>query len=561
MYILGINGWGERSHDASACLIKNGKIIAMAEEERFVRKKHAYDLFPLNAVAFCLSKAKIGLDDIKYVAVGWDLLKRYKSNGIPFSKSNTLLSEKFFPKKYFDYKKTPNIIFVPHHLAHAASSYYCSGFKKSAILVIDGQGETQSTSLYFADNGNIKLIKEFPVKESLGYFYEAVCKLVGLKTSDGGKLMGLASYGDLKQFDFNFIKLNKEGYSLGLPKMKKYMKSIDSEEECIKAWQTYFKNNFSIETQTDKYIYNNNFIKKMFDFNTINKNIAASAQSAVEKIILHLVALLKEKTNCENLTLSGGVALNCSANGKIIGSNIFKNVYIFPSAADGGVSLGAALYLDFKKNKRKNYGEITTASWGPNNSNHTIKQILDKNKIKYHHSKNISKEVARLISKNKIVGWFQGKMEVGPRALGNRSILADPRNQKNHTIVNNIKGRENWRPLSPSILEGREEKYFEKSKKSPFMLVAFKTKGEMRKYIPAVVHIDGTARPQSVDKTNRKYYNLINEFYKITKIPIVLNTSFNLNYEPIVCSPNDAIKTFYSCPLDYLAIGDYIIKK
>jgi len=561
MFILGINGWGNRSHDASACLIENGKLISMVEEERFLRQKHAYDALPINSTTFCLNNSKIGLDKIDFVAIGWDLPKHYQSRGLNFPKTNKKIVKHLFPKNQFKYKKYPKVIFVPHHLAHAASSFFTSGFKDAAILVADGQGEKQSTSLFRAKNNKIKLIKEFPIKDSLGYFFEAACKMVGLKTEDGGKIMGLASYGKTKIFNFDFIKLLPNGYSLGLKKDLLIKKNVDEQEEIIKQWFKLWKNQFNITPEPPKYYFNNKLIKREIDFNNKNKNFAASTQKSLEKIILHLAKILKEKSGSKNIILSGGVALNCSSNGNILDSKIFKNMYIFPASTDSGVSLGAALYVDSIKNRNRKYKRIKSPYLGPAFSNKKIKKVLDKNKIKYRFYKNISRKVAKLLTQDKIVGWFQGKMEIGPRALGNRSILADPRYKKNHKIVNKIKGRENWRPLAPSILSSHKNNYFEKNINSPFMLLAIKTNKKAEKEIPAVIHIDNTTRFQSVDNTNKKYYNLIKEFYKMTRVPVVLNTSFNLNNEPIVCTPEDAIKTFYSSPLDCLAIGNFIINK
>lgn len=561
MYILGIHGWEERTHDASACLIKDGKIIAMAEEERFTRKKHAYDSLPINAAAFCLGKAKITLNQVKYVACGWDLPLHYKTRKLDFPHTNKKLIETFFPKKYFTYSRYPKIIFVPHHLAHAASSYFASGFKEAAILIIDGQGETQSTSLFSAKKNRIELIKQFPIIESLGYMFEAACEMVGLGTEDAGKLMGLAPYGKAG-FSFDFVKLKSDGYSLGLKGRLNLKKSADEQAELINKWHKLWKNKFKLIPKKRVYDFKQGtFEKKKIKFDQRDKDFAASVQTYLEKVIIHLTKIVKKRTKSANLVLGGGVALNCSTNGKILTSKLFDNIYIFPAAADNGVSLGAALYLYTKINNHYKPQKINIASWGTSYSNREIKKILDNLKINYHYSQNIAKEVAQLISQSKIIGWFQGRMEIGPRALGNRSILADPRNRNIHTFVNQIKGRENWRPLAPSILLGFENEYFENGNYSPFMLFAFKVKKEKINKIPAVVHIDNTARPQSVDKNNEKYYDLINHFYKITKIPLIMNTSFNLKNEPIVCRPQDAIKTFYSSSLDYLVLGDYIIKK
>lgn len=569
MYILGLHGWSRREHDPSACLIKDGKIIAMAEEERFIRQKYAFDHLPINAIKFCLNQAKINLNQVDLVTLGYDRKKLCQLRGIDFNLNNQKIQKILLPKKYFNYSKYPNFEMVDHHLSHAASAYFTSGFNEAAVLVIDGQGEDCSTSLGYAKDGKINIFRKISIPNSLGYLYESVSKFIGFGLHGAGKVMGLAAYGDSSKYKFDNLKTNSKGYQISFATpihlfANNKEEDIDEQQVIVHAWFGYLERKYKIKSQKTNYPYNLSAArvpKETLKLTKESKDLAASMQRRIEDTILHLCRVLKKETKSDNLVISGGVGLNCSANGKINNSGIFKNVYIFPVANDAGVSLGSALkkYYDLNKYRPR---EIKTVYWGPNFTNVMVRQILDDYGLEYDYHENIERITANLISQRKIIGWFQGRMEVGPRALGNRSILADPRKRKNHNFVNAIKGRENWRPLSPSILEGFENKYFEKSCYSPFMLKSFIVRKDCIDKIPAVVHFDETARPQSVSKsTNRRFYNLINEFYKITKIPILLNTSFNGRGEPIVCSPLDAIKMFCSSRLDCLVINNFLIKK
>jgi carbamoyltransferase len=563
--ILGINGWSERGHDASASIIRGNKILAMAEEERFIRKRYAFDSLPFNSIAFCLKEAELTIEEVDYLAFGWDLPLLYRLRGRTWKYSEEEFLNLILPPFFLKCKKKPKLVFIPHHIAHAAGAYYLSGFKEASILVLDGQGENASGLLAYGKDKKIKIIAAFPIVNSLGYFYEAVCEFLGFQTTDAGKIMGLAPYGRAAKYSFDCFKLTRDGYEIrGFPKEVCLRKdSLDEQEQVLNLWEKYIHDNYYREGVFPIYdfSYLRGKIVRKVPLTSFSKDLAASLQSKIEEIIFHLVKLLIKITKCEDLIIGGGVGLNCTVNGKLVDSGVVRRLFLQPATNDGGVSLGAALALagdlgiDFSHTNFTPY-------LGPSYDDDELKILLESLKLKYQFSRDISKLVAKLLAKGKTVAWFQGRMEVGPRALGGRSLLANPALKRMHNVVNKIKSREEWRPLSPSILEEERERFFEKSVYSPFMLQSHYVKPGIEKIIPAVVHVDGTVRYQSVTKeSNPKFYKLIQEFYRLTGIPLILNTSFNIEGEPIVCSPYDAIKTFFSSSIDYLAIGNFLVRK
>lgn len=564
MIILGINGWYTRSHDPSACLIKDGKILAMAEEERFIRQKYAVEKLPLNAVGFCLDEAGLKPDDINIVAFGWDYRKKYELRSMNFRYSNDEILDIIFPRSTFRYKRKPKLVIVPHHLAHAASAFFASGFNEATILVVDGQGENESTTIAHGKGNKITILKSFPIKDSLGYFYESVNKYIGFHYLDTGKTMGLAPYGKTNIDFHNIIKTDDRGYSLNLKKELQYDPSyLDEQEALVALWheelKKYVKSPNKVEYIFDK---DNSRIRAQFDISQSYKDLAALAQDALENTMIHSVKIAIKMTGVKDLCLSGGVALNCAANGKLLQNTPINNLFVFPSANDAGVSAGAALYAAALYNKEAKFSKISHPYFGPEYTNREVEKILKSRKIRYTKPKDICKIAAKLLAGNKVIGWFQGRMEIGPRALGNRSILANPLIKSNWKRVNIIKGRELWRPLAPAILDECKEEYFENAVYSPFMLTALQVKKDKRTVVPAIVHIDGSSRPQTVSKNvNRKFWNLISNFNKLTGVPVVLNTSFNGPGEPIVCSPQDALQTFNNSGLDHLIINDCLLSK
>ena len=591
MKILGISAF---YHDSAAALVINGKIEAAAQEERFTRKKHDLN-FPTNAINFCLNYKKINLKDVDYVIfyekpfLKFERILETYLSFIPkgfrsFKTSMPLwLKEKIFQKeliKNYLFKidnsfNKNNILFTEHHLSHAASCFFPSPFKNSAIITMDGVGEWTTTSIAIGEGNKIKIIKEIHFPHSLGLLYSAFTYFLGFKVNSGEyKVMGLAPYGRPKYEKIildNLIILNNDGsfwlnqdfftYSVGFtmtgPKFEKLFK--------IK------KRNGSGELKQ------------------IHMDIAASIQKVTENVMLKISKYVADKTKMDNLCLAGGVALNCVANSKIIEKKIFKNIWVQPASGDAGGSIGAALYGYYNNFNKKRVIQKTDSMngsfLGPKYTNNEIKRTLDKLKIKYEfiNTDKIFNKTTKLIIQGKTVGWFKGRMEFGPRALGHRSIIGDPRSKKMQKIMNlKIKFRESFRPFAPSILEEDSKEWFNISCKSPYMLFVAQLNQSKRvnlkpgqknlkglrllyvnrSVIPAVTHVDYSARLQTVNKKyNTEFYKLIKKFKQLTKCPLLINTSFNVRGEPIVCSPKDAIECFMSTNLDALVIENYFILK
>lgn len=537
IYILGINPTTKyfSSHDPSACLLKNGKIIAAAEEERFTRIKHSLRTFPTNAIKYCLDYANVNQDDV-IVSLPADpnmCEVHFKKNPLGIYHSLKIFKRQGFKngKKIADEiaKDIPlnsEIDFVSHHKAHAASTYYCSGFKEASVITIDALGELGlgETTVLWKGNNTLTKIKNYLFPNSLGLFYELIGVYLGFDTLDGqGKVMGLSSYGK------NTFKI----------------KNITNLMSRIQIRRTFGKPRKKSDALTEK-----------------SRNIAYVTQKKIEEVAVKLVNENYENTNSKNLCLAGGVAMNCVMNGKLLRSENVENIFIQPAAGDSGLAIGTALET-YKKLGYNPHTEFKHNYLGPEFSNEEIKESLDKFNLKYDFYDDIAGITAELLAKDKLIGWFQGRMELGARALGNRSILANPCNPKMKDILNlKVKHRENFRPFCPSILDKAHKEYVENPYPSPYMILAFDVKKEKRKEIPAVVHVDGTARTQTVSKeTNPLYYKLIENFESITGIPVVLNTSFNVAGEPIVCKPIEAINDLIKTKLDYLAIGNYLIRK
>lgn len=552
MFILGLNAF---THDASAVLLYNGKIIAYCQEERFTRIKHDAN-FPWNSINFCLKEAGISLSEIDYAAFSWkpfekliprffrtfynltgsySRLKSQSSKWLDILKVKSLLRKKGFKGKFY---------FVNHHDAHAAACFYSSSFASSAILVIDGVGEYATTSLYEGKGNSIKLLQQFYYPHSLGLFYAAITEFLGFRHNDGeGKVMGLAAYGEPIFYE----------------KMKK----------CFSFNKKIYEINTAYFDFTHNWI-SSKFIKEFGLPRTSNKpldefycNIAASAQNLLEDIILELCKYIKTKSKEKNLCFTGGVALNCQANYLIYKKAAFENYYFFPVAYDAGTSLGAALFLLKNIINYKEDFEFPNVFWGPDLKKEDIMKLAKKYYLKIIESPDIYKDIAKALAEGKIVGWCFGKAEIGPRALGNRSILADPRKAISKDLVNKkIKKREAFRPFAPTILSEKAALYFGENIYSPYMMMSVPIIPSKAEEIPAVVHKDGTCRLQTLDKSfNEDFYKLLFEFYKLTNCPVLLNTSFNKAGEPMVCQPEDIIKSFIDSDLDLLAISGFIIYK
>jgi len=572
MIILGINAY---HGDASAAIVVDGKLVAAAEEERFNRIKHSAG-FPVKAIEYCLKEASATLKDVDYIAISRkpsaNLHRKITFMLLKGSILNKMLKQRLAnAAKILDIKNIIAANFhipikeiratvhrVEHHLAHAASAFYVSPFEEATIVTIDGFGDFCSTTIGYGKDKKIFLEEKIIFPHSLGIFYTAFCQFLGFrKYGDEGKVMGLAPYGEPIFFDkMKEILLSRENsFELNLEYFIHHSDGVD---------MTWESGSPQIST-----IYSNRFTKEFGKPREPNeplldhhKNIAASMQLALEDAAFSIIKYAIKKRGIRNLSLAGGVAFNSVMNGKIKDKAEVEELFIQPAAGDAGTAIGAAFYVYHHILGQERSYLMKSAYTGPSYTEAEIRKVLEAYNIKYEYVKEPSALAAKLIAEGKIIGWFQGRMEFGPRALGNRSILADPRRAEIKDILNaRIKHRESFRPFAPSILWEHTNKYFEKSDESPFMLLVYPIKYEKRKEIPAVTHVDGTGRLQTVKKEdNAQYYELIENFYKITGVPVVLNTSFNEN-EPIVCSPEDAVKCFNTTHMDALFLSNFLIKK
>ncbi len=571
MYILGT------TYDmwiTTVTLLKDGKIIAACPEERLNRIKCCRD-FPIKAVQYCLKEAGITVEDLDAIAFGWNPGFHVSHYNARFSHTQRWRGEylytvpnhfsRLFEQEYERIvtsflleksKKTIPIHYIPHHLCHAASAYYLSPFEESAILTSDGRGEIDTNWFGYAKQNEITELKTDKFPHSIGLFYSVITQFLGFAPHvDEWKVMALASY----------QHQNGENNSY----LQKLEKILTFEENGSVSFDLNYFDYYLHDRPT---FYNQNFIDvfgpprtKGEPLTERHQKLAYAVQYLCEKSLAHMLNWLSEETKIPNIVVCGGTFMNSVFNGKILEKTSFKNSWIPSAPDDSGTSMGAALYTYYDVFKGKNRYVQTHNYFGPGYSENEIEKTLKDYKIKYKKVDDIGRYVAGKISEGSLVGWFQGRMEFGQRALGNRSILADPRDPNMKDKINlSIKYREAFRPFAPSIMAEHAEEYFEmpKGTRVPFMEKVYPIKEEKRSEIPAVTHIDGTGRLQTVEKdVNPVYYNLINEFYKLTNTPIILNTSLNINGEPIVCSPTDAIRAFYSCGLDLLVLGNFVAEK
>jgi carbamoyltransferase len=575
MFTLGINA---AYHDSAACLVENGQVVAAAEEERFTGIKHgkrpvpfsAYEL-PYHAIDFCLSAAGTTLEQVGHVAYSFNpflLLGRRTDQTMielplePSLQAQAILSKWQSPwdplflsyivnaprqladgaphhlKKRFAGARHDGPYrwhFVDHHIAHAASAYYASPFDSAAVLTLDGRGELATTSYMRGEGNQLLPLGEVHMPHSLGLLYEQVTTWLGfLHSSDEYKVMALASYGRPAYADRfrSLIRLTGDG--------RYEIPQFDLEQL------------FGPPRTKDS-----RFEERHFD-------IARSLQLVLEETVLALTQWLKNATNDDNLCMAGGVALNCVLNAKIRDQGLFRNVWVQPAAGDSGTALGAALWVDKKEREGtagKNY-VMEHAFLGPGYTDDGIEQFLQWSKLPYRRMNNIPEETAELLLRGRVIGWFQGRMEFGPRALGARSIIASPLKADMQARLNEIKDREDFRPVAPVVLEEEAGNWFTPAGVSPFMLFVSNVLQDKADLIPAVRHVDGTARIQTINRRqNERYYDLVKTFGQRTGVPVLINTSFNTRGKPIVCSPRDAVECFWTSPLDALVIGSFILEK
>ncbi len=594
MYILGISAF---YHDSAACLIYKDEIIAAAQEERFTRKKHD-NTFPVNAIKYCINEAGINASDVMNIVfyekpfVKFErLIETYLAVApkgfVSFTKAMQVwIKDKLFQKSKIiknlkaslgqDINWRDRLLFSEHHLSHAASAFYPSSFESAAIFTLDGVGEWTTTSLALGKGNNIKVIKEIHFPHSLGLLYSAFTYYLGFKVNSGEyKIMGLAPYGKPKYADLIFEKLIKVSPDGSFQLDMKYFDYLSGLKMTSKEFDKLFggppRKSESKLTQ-----------KEM--------DLAASIQKVTEEIVIKLAKNIAKDTGERNLCLAGGVALNCVVNGILLREKIFENIWVQPASGDAGGALGAALsiwYLE-KKNKRRISSGLDSMKGtylGPQFTDEEIIKSLNDCGAKFEilNEELIIKKTAEVLSKGKSVGWFQNRMEFGPRALGSRSILADPRSEKMQKELNlKIKFRESFRPFAPSVLRENVSEWFDLDNDSPYMLFVSNVKKDHRtklneedkklfgidklnvnrSKISAVTHVDYSARIQTVHReTNPLFHSLISKFYNITSCPMLVNTSFNVRGEPIVCSPIDSFKCFMGTGLDILVIGNCFLEK
>jgi len=571
MYTLGINA---AFHDPAACLVRDGEVVAAAEEERFTRIKHGkrpvpfstWEL-PFHAIDFCLSRANITLEQVDHVAYSFDPAQQLGDRvtdatiaiplnpaSYPFAASQDAPWDPLFlshilnaPRQLVDgpplhlRARFENAVwdgpfqwhFVDHHEAHAASAFLASPFERAAILCLDGRGERATTSYWIGDGASLKGLGHVALPHSLGLLYEQVTEYLGfLRSSDEYKVMALASYGAPRYVDDfrRLVRVGKNGeYSIAPADLAARFGPPRAHGGPVD--------------------------QRHFD-------LARSLQVVLEETTLCLARWLREATDSPHLCMAGGVALNCVLNARLRDARIFDHVWVQPAAGDAGTALGAALLVDAEARRASSHWHMEHAYLGPAYSDDEIERLLRSSRLSYHRSSDVAADSARMLAVNKIIGWFQGNMEFGPRALGARSILASPIDPEMQAKLNEIKDREDFRPVAPVVREEDAGDWFDGADCAPFMLFTFPVRSERAQLVPAVRHVDGTARVQTIRREqNPRYYDLVHAFGKATGVPVLVNTSFNTRGRPIVCTPRDALESFWTSPLDALAIGSFILEK
>lgn len=570
MHVLGINSV---FHDSAACILNDGHLLAAAEEERFTHFKHGkrpvpfstYEL-PYHAIDYCLKTAGITLKEVSHVAYSFDpyiLLEAEYQNAarinIPLHELKTdstwlspwdplflssiinapgLLADGYphHLQKRFSGVKRENFQwhYIDHHLSHAISAFNCSPFERAAVLTLDGRGEKATTTYNRGTLEGLTRLGQVNMPHSLGLLYERITTHLGfLHSSDEYKVMALASYGKPE-----FIR------------------------EFQAMIRVYDNGQFTI---SDEHLTERFGPQRLRDepFQQVHFNIAHSLQVVLEEVVLQLLGYLHSATKEDNLCLAGGVALNCVLNARIRDRGPFRNIWVQPASGDSGTALGAAMSVDQSvRGSGKKSFVMDHAYWGPEYPDEEVENFLTRAKISYRKLENVAAETARLLAADKIIGWFQGRMEFGPRALGGRSILASPISHTMQARLNEVKDREDFRPVAPVVLEEDAAEWFEGADYSPFMLFVYNVKMDKADRIPAVRHVDGTARIQTVNRQQHpQYYDLLKAFKQETGVPVLINTSFNTLGKPIVCSPRDAVECFWTSPFDALVIGSFLIEK
>jgi carbamoyltransferase len=567
--VLGLGG--PYYHDASACLVIDGRIVAFAEEERFSRRKHHRDSRSCAvAAAYCLSEAGITLDQVDEIAIAFNPAWPEPSDTCTDSE---LIAELLDPS-LFGHHRPRQVTVIEHHLAHAASAFHPAGFDEAAVLVVDGSGDGISATLAHGTTSGLKVLRQFPFSQSLGWFYETVAEHLGLGDwTSSGKLMGLAGYGNPNRYQLDFLTPQAGGYHLDL---SRYGIRPDEPVEDqytdlryyrrLKAAYAAAYTGLGIPPHRRARTYSAGSVVPDTGFGPEHADLAASAQHLLEQCLAELAREVLTLTGSRRLCVAGGVGLNCSANGRLAALRGVDELFVQPAAGDAGCAIGAALEVAVRRGDLTLPGEaMTTAALGPAFDPATVRATLNDYGLAFRdHGDDLPTVVAGHLALGRTVGWFQGRMEAGPRALGRRSILADAHHTRARDHINDrIKHREPWRPLAPVLLQEAASDLIGTSAPHPFMIVARQATEAAHQLIPAAVHTDGTLRPQTVARDDADpYARLLASFAEQTgRPPALLNTSFNHEAEPIVCTPRDAVATFAASPLDALAIGPFLVLK
>jgi carbamoyltransferase len=591
MDILGISCY---FHDAAAALLRDGQLIAAAEEERFTRKKHDYE-FPQHAIDFCLRTGGLSAADLDYVVFFEKPFIKFErlllSSMQTFPRSHrvfreamiTWLGDKLWIKHLIQQRlgiPPSKVLFSEHHLSHAASTFFCSPFEEAAILTVDGVGEWTTASLGIGKGTTIKLLKEIRFPHSLGLLYSAFTAFLGFEVNEGEyKVMGMAPFGTPRYID-KVYKLIRVGSDGGFELDMDYFSFHYSSE---KTFNGKFEGLFGPPRDskahffTPEFGYPSYFGTKPANYAELGKqnqyyaDVAASIQAVTEEVLLKMARYVYQETGLKRLCMAGGVALNSVANGKILREMPFEEIYIQPAAGDSGGAIGAALYAYHQVLGKPRTFILEHAYWGEEHLPGDIEKFLKESGIRYQRldeDEKLIEQVVEALQAGKVIGWFQGRFEWGPRALGNRSILADPRRPEMKDVVNTkIKFREPYRPFAPSVLVERSSEFFDlpqpaRHYPARFMLYVVDVKENKRDVVPAITHVDGTGRLQTVDRVMApRYYRLIEQFGEATGVPVILNTSFNLKGEPIVNTPREAFRTFSISEMDLLVLDHYLIGK
>lgn len=560
--ILGINYF---YHDTSACVVRDGELLSAVEEERFTRVKHTWQ-FPRRAILATLADAGVEAGEITDVAVSIDPGK-HRNRKLAFAPSlgrrvRPFLKHEFYRawarqrefqswfRGAFSDRRPPRLHQVGHHVAHIQGSFFVSPYERAALLSLDGSGEWSTTWIGYTDGSNFTALSESYFPHSMGSFYEAATEFCGFRPNfDEGKTMGLAPFGDPARF---------------YPEMSRLV-SVD-EAGRLRVDLSYFRyQNWGARRCGPKYLeaFGPARMSSAAPIEAHHQDVAAAAQKVLEERVLEMCRILERKTDAAHLVMAGGVGLNSVMNGRILRETHFADLYVMPAAGDSGTSIGAAYYVHNEiHGSPKRYNHFDPYL-GTSYSNDVIERLLKECKLPYVRSGDVCAETARILRDGFIVAWFQGRMEIGPRALGNRSILCDPTLPHMKDKINvEVKHREAYRPFAPSALAERASEFFDIEVEAPFMLKVCPVRPEKRNLLPAITHVDGSARLQTVrEKTNPRYHRLISEFGKLSGVPVLLNTSFNVMGEPIVESPLQAIRCFYGTGLDVLVLGDFIVRK